>query len=173
MTETAHGTFVIVDGVGVLLKGEAATGKSECALALLARGHQLVADDVVILEFDGKQVVGRAPLEFAGLIEIRDLGIFDVRSVFDNEAFAEKSPVHLCIELRTEETHVELRIGLERSRSTMLGVEMPVFPLTVHPGRDLAVLVETAVRLVRTAPDAERRLIEEHDLSLMRASSST
>src|SRR4051794_29470335 len=88
MTETVHGTLVIVHDVGVLLTGDSASGKSECALELLSRGHRLVADDVVSLSREGSSIKGNAPEQFIGLVEIRDIGVFDVRTMFGTHSFS-------------------------------------------------------------------------------------
>lgn len=165
MTETVHGVLLNVDGAGVLLLGEASVGKSECALELLSRGHRLVADDVVIIERRGNSIMGSAPERFAGLIEIRDLGVFDVRQVFDKSAFAAETGLDLCIELRKSAAGEERdRIGADTESIEFMGMLLPKLYLKVERGRNVAVLVETAVRLFKCAENnAELDLIREHD----------
>ncbi len=165
MVETVHGVLLNVDGAGVLLLGEAKVGKSECALELLSRGHLLVADDVVLIERCGNSLIGKAPSRFAGLIEIRDLGIFDVRQVFDKSAFAPVTEIHLCVELRKSTSAEERdRIGADTESIDFMGIRLPKLYLKVERGRNVAVLVETAVRLFKCGDNnVESKLIKEHD----------
>jgi len=165
MTHTVHGALVLVDGVGVLLTGESGTGKSECALELLSHGHRLVADDVVLVERVGATLTGRAPEKFAGFIAIRDLGIFDVRRAVGEDAFSAECKIGLCMELREDRKSTNELIGLSRQTIKIVGVKLPFLKLSVDPRRNFALLVETAVQLVRTdADDAELELIRAHNV---------
>lgn len=168
MTETAHASLVIVDGVGVLITGEAGAGKSECALDLITRGHCLVADDVVLIDRTSNTLTGKAPDRFAGLLEIRDIGIFDVRQVFGEDSFASESRIDLCVELKkSEAAEPSPRIGAARSETDIFGVKLPHFLLAVTRGRNLMVLVELAVRLVSMGAErAEWKLIGGHDTAV-------
>ena len=140
-----HGALVRVFDVGVLLIGESGIGKSESALDLVTRGHQLIADDVVdVRESDG-ELTGRAPEMIYGLLEIRGLGIFDVRKAFGDGATNPRSSIDLCIELR-KDADVE-RVGNFVHHHEIAGRRIPRFILPVTPGRNLAILVETAARL--------------------------
>lgn len=140
-----HGALVRVFEIGVLLIGESGIGKSESALDLVTRGHQLIADDVVDVEVTEAGLLGRAPEMIFGLLEIRGLGIFDVRKAFGDGATKSRSSIDLCIELR-KDADVE-RVGNFVHEHEIANYHIPRFILPVTPGRNLAILVETAVRL--------------------------
>ncbi len=144
-TLQVHGVLVRVFGTGVLLIGESAIGKSESALDLITRGHQLVTDDVVDVVKTGQDLIGRAPEMIYGLLEIRGLGVFDVRKAFGEGATLTQSSIELCIELR-KDADVE-RVGNFVHEYEIAQQSIPKFILPVTPGRNLAILVETAVRL--------------------------
>src|SRR5450631_3047929 len=99
MVETAHGVLIEMYGAGVLITGKSGAGKSECALELISRGHSLVADDVVNIECEDGRLFGSAPDNFLGLIEVRGIGIFDVRQLYGDNFLRKRSEVALCIEL--------------------------------------------------------------------------
>src|ERR1043166_5636086 len=99
MTEATHGNLLVVNGVGVLLTGEAGSGKSEISLELIMRGHQLVADDVVLIERSGNVLTGRAPDRFAGLIAVRDVGIIDIRRLFSVRSLGAAGAIEVSVEL--------------------------------------------------------------------------
>ena len=141
-----HGVLVRILNKGVLLLGESGIGKSECALDLVRDGHQLIADDVVeVFEKDGA-VCGRAPHLTRNLIEIRGLGIIDIRETYGNDAVCEEADIVLCVELVpwSEESD---RVGQDRLKFEIDGRLLPKFTLPVGPSRNLATLVETAVRM--------------------------
>ena len=140
-----HGVLVRVFGTGVLLIGESGIGKSESALDLITRGHQLVADDVVDVRKTGPELIGRAPEMIYGLLEIRGLGVFDVRKAFGDGSTLAQSSIEICIELRID-ADVE-RVGNFVHEFEIAEQKIPKFILPVTPGRNLAILVETAVRL--------------------------
>jgi HPr kinase/phosphorylase len=140
-----HGGLVRVFGVGMLLTGESGIGKSECALDLITRGHLLVADDVVDVELSSDGPVGYAPDVTYGLLEIRGLGIIDVRRAFGDAWVCKRSSVDLCVEFRKD---VEgERLGNFVERTEILGSPIPKLVIPVTPGRNLAILVETAARV--------------------------
>ena len=158
-----HAVLVRIFDTGVLLIGESGIGKSECALDLITRGHRLIADDAVaVFSADEQRLVGTAPPLTKRLLEIRGLGIINVPEVFGDAAFLEESTIDLCIELRRQ---VEPR-PLEDvvSNYELAGSKLPKFVLPVSTGRNLATLVETAVRLHRIGgtSKASELLIEEH-----------
>jgi HPr kinase/phosphorylase len=140
--------------LGVLIEGKSGVGKSECALDLIMRGHQLVADDTVeVRRKRAGLLVGSAPEMLREFVEIRGLGILNVRELFGVSAVSGPKQIGLNIRLeRWQEAKEVDRLGLDASTVEILGVEVPHFLLPVSPGRNLATLVETAVRvhLLRT-----------------------
>ena len=147
-----HAALVNVLGLGVLLRGESAVGKSECALELVQRGHRLVADDVVQLESveqaDGKSMLrGRSPEMIRHYIEIRGIGLLHVADLYGPESVQDESSVSLICGLEPWDEGADYeRIGIERPRETIMGVSLPCLRLPVHPARSMATLVEVAVR---------------------------
>ncbi|HUR97115.1 MAG TPA: hypothetical protein VMZ26_03495 [Pyrinomonadaceae bacterium] len=146
-----HAVLVRVFDTGVLILGESGIGKSECALELIARGHQVIADDSVEVFAVGETLEGRAPEVTRHLIEIRGLGIINLREVFGHAAVAEASPIDLCIELTTSSAYNPLEDAF--SKYEIAGVMVPKVIFPVGPGRNLATLIETAVRLHRVRGD--------------------
>ena len=140
-----HGVLVRVFDTGVLLIGESGIGKSESALDLITRGHQLIADDVVkVFEADG-ELRGRAPELTYELLEIRGLGVINVSRAFGEAAVRPDSTIDLCIELQ-QDVDVE-RLGNVIHETEIAGVPVQKFVIPVSSGRNLATLIETAVRL--------------------------
>ena len=147
--ETRHGVLLDLYGLGVLVEGKSGVGKSECALDLIMRGHQLVADDLVeIRRRRPGQLVGGAPDLLREHMEIRGLGILNIRELFGVSAVSGPKLLGLNIRLERWEEAAEVdRLGLEARTVDILGVAVPYFVLPVSPGRNLSTLVETAVRV--------------------------
>lgn len=143
-----HGVLVDVSGVGVLLVGESGAGKSECALDLVTRGHRLVADDVVEIWRDVSQgVFGRGPAPIRHHMEIRGLGIINIRDLFGVAAIRDCMRIELVIQLEAWRPDEEYdRLGLVEPTHALLGVEIPMLRIPVSLGRNVAILVEVAVR---------------------------
>ncbi len=171
-----HGSLVDVYGVGVLLLGESGIGKSECALALLDKGHRLCADDVVeIRRTPEKTLLGAGVKELRYHMEIRGLGIVEVQSLFGARAVRERKAVELVIFLVPWKSGQRYeRTGLEEKTHTILDVALPKHEFPVKPGRNLAVLVETAAmnwRLRRMGIHAASRLDQRITESLRKRES--
>ena len=147
--ELRHGVLLDIYGLGVLLEGKSGVGKSECALDLVMRGHRLVADDLIEIRRTGPgQLVGSAPELLRDHMEIRGLGIINVRDLFGVSAIAGPKPVCLSIRLeRWAEAREVERLGIETRTEEVLGVAVPQVLLPVSPGRNLSTLVEVAVRV--------------------------
>jgi HPr kinase/phosphorylase len=147
--ETRHGVLLDLYDLGVLIEGKSGVGKSECALDLIMRGHQLVADDTVeVRRKRAGLLVVSAPELLREHMEIRGLGILNVRELFGVSAVSGAKQIGLNIRLeRWQEAKEVDRLGLDARTVTILGVEVPHFLLPVSPGRNLATLVETAVRV--------------------------
>lgn len=143
-----HGVLMDVYGVGVLLLGKSGIGKSECALDLVIRGHRLVADDVVrIRKKMPSALVGSAaePLQFR--MEIRGLGIINIKDLFGISAIREKKIVNLVIELVEWESSEEYdRLGIDEQGYTIIDVELPYLKIPVRYGRNLTSILEVAAR---------------------------
>jgi HPr kinase/phosphorylase len=157
-----HGVLVDVSGVGVLLLGESGTGKSECALDLVSRGHPLVADDVVEIWRDGEgRVVGRGPARIRNHMEIRGLGIINIRDLFGVAAIRDRKQIELVIHLEAWRAGEEYdRLGVAEETHALLGVDIPRLRIPVSAGRNVAMLVEVAARnhlLKRMGVHAARR----------------
>ncbi|MGB0679736.1 MAG: HPr(Ser) kinase/phosphatase [Polyangiales bacterium] len=143
-----HGVLLAVHGVGTLLTGPSGIGKSETALVLIERGHRLVADDRVALTRrpDGL-LEGSAPVPLRHHLEVRGIGIVNIRDLFGATAVLESTDVRLRIVLQPAQAHGPCeRLGLDRYAQSCLGVQVPTLCIPVRPGRDLAVIVEVAVR---------------------------
>ncbi|MES9834309.1 MAG: HPr(Ser) kinase/phosphatase [Candidatus Thiodiazotropha sp. DIVDIV] len=145
-----HGVYMEVLGKGVLLSGDPAIGKSELALALISRGHRLVADDATEFYKTGSSTLnGRCPKVLQDFLEVRGLGLINVRAIFGNSAIKPEKQLHLIIDLlKFDDKKLDNMDRLEgcHSHRTLLGVEVPQTSLPVAAGRNLAILVETAVR---------------------------
>lgn len=161
-----HSVLLGMYGLGVLLLGDSGIGKSECALDLITRGHRLISDDTVIVKKIGKKLEGYAPELTAGHIEIRGLGIINIRDLFGVSSVETNKKIDLCIELKVWSDDEEVdRLGLETKEEEILEIKIPKFVLPVSSGRNISTLVETAVRmfLLKSAGfDAAQKLIEKH-----------
>ncbi len=141
-----HGVLVDVYGEGVLLMGESGIGKSEAALELVKRGHRLVTDDVVeIRKIDEETLIGRAPAVTRHFIELRGIGIVNVKELFGVSSVKESQQIDLVIQLEEWSKEKEYdRLGLTEEYSEFLGTKVISHSLPIRPGRNLAVIVETA-----------------------------
>lgn len=144
-----HGVFVSVDDTGVFLSGQSGIGKSELALGLISRGHHLIADDSVIFTLDDARIVGHCPPLLQDFLEVRGLGILNIRAMFGDRAITKKAELTLIINI-IQVAHNELYLidrlhGMHGMRD-ILGIDIPEVSLPVAPGRNLAILVEAAVK---------------------------
>ncbi len=141
-----HGVLVDVYGVGVLIMGESGIGKSEAALELIKRGHRLVADDVVeIRKVSDDTLVGTAPSITKHLIELRGIGIVDVKTLFGVQSVRETQTIDLVITLEEWEKGREYdRLGLEEKYTEFLGNSVICHSIPIRPGRNVAIIVESA-----------------------------
>jgi HPr kinase/phosphorylase len=147
-TSSLHGVLMDIFGVGVLILGKSGIGKSECALDLILRGHRLVADDMVhIQKRSPSSVFGSGFEVIQHHMEIRGLGIINIRSLFGVEAIRERKKVELVLELMEWDAHREYdRLGFEEEKFSILGVELPMLRIPVTPARNLTTIIEVAVR---------------------------
>ncbi|MBX6320104.1 HPr(Ser) kinase/phosphatase [Pigmentiphaga sp.] len=146
---TVHGVFLDVLGMGVLISGESGLGKSELALELISRGHGLVADDAVEFSRIAPNIIeGRCPPLLQNLLEVRGLGLLDIRAIFGETSVRRKMKLKLIVHLvrtTSPEAHFE-RLPLQALTQDVLGLPIRKVVLPVAAGRNLAVLVEAAVR---------------------------
>ncbi len=146
LTLSVHATLVEVFGLGVLLQGDSAIGKSEAALGLIEKGHRLIADDVVLLRKQGEVLEGKGPALSRHILEIRGIGIINVAQLFGVTCVSEKSLVDVVVQLETwDDAHFYDRVGLEERCREILGLQIPFQVLPVRPGRDVVRLLETLV----------------------------
>ncbi|MBC7368855.1 MAG: HPr(Ser) kinase/phosphatase [Undibacterium sp.] len=143
---TEHATTLDVKGVGVMLRGDSGVGKSECALALIERGHSLVADDLTIIKLlDERELMASSRTLNRGYMECRGIGIINIAEMFGIKSIRLEKRIDMVVSLRewTPEA-VEERTGLEENYYEILGMRVPHVELYVRPGRDIARLVEVA-----------------------------
>lgn len=145
-----HGVFMEVQGFGALIKGEAAMGKSELALELISRGHRLIADDVVdFFRISPERVEGRCPALLQDFLEVRGLGILNIRALFGDNSVKPTKPLDLIIQLvmADKQSPEQLnRLSIKKLHEEVLGVKIPKVQIPIAAGRNIAVLVEVAIR---------------------------
>lgn len=143
---TRHGVLVEVYGEGVLLLGESGVGKSEVAVELIKRGHRLIADDAVeIRQVAANSLVGAAPELIRYYMELRGIGVIDVRRLFGMASVKDSQEINLVINLELwREGMLYDRLGLESMYTSILNVKLPILTIPVKPGRNLAVVIEVA-----------------------------
>ncbi len=169
--EVIHGVLIDILGLGVLIVGESGIGKSECALDLVVRGHRLVADDTVEIRRRGETVViGTCPELTRHHMEVRGLGVINIRDLFGVASTRNSKRVELVVQLERWDPACEYdRLGLDENVYDLLGLRVPLIRMPVAPGRSLAILVEVAARnhLLRTRGlHAARDLVTRLDRSL-------
>ncbi len=171
---TRHGVLVSVYGMGVLLTGDSGVGKSEAALELIRRGHQLVADDVVdICRVSDNRLTGECPEMVRHFMEIRGIGIIDIRTMYGVGAVALSKTIDLVMHMeRWVEGKQYDRLGLNEEYVTILGVKVPCQTMPIRPGRNVAIIIEVAARnlaLKRLGYSAARELDQRMNEMIRRA----
>ena len=169
---TRHGVFMDILGLGVLLTGESGLGKSELGLELISRGHGLVADDAVDLyKISQSALEGRCPDLLLNLLEVRGIGLLDIKAIFGETAVRRKMRLKLIVHLVRKETMEREfeRLPHEPLYEDILGIGVRKVVITVDAGRNLAVLVEAAVRntiLQLRGIDTYQEFIERHQRAM-------
>lgn len=170
---TRHGVLVEVYGEGLLLLGESGVGKSETAIELIKRGHRLIADDAVeIKRVSDRTLVGTAPEIIRHYVELRGIGIIDVRRIFGMGAVKMTERIDLVINMENWiQGKMYDRLGLDEEKTNILGIEIPSITIPVKPGRNLAIILEIAAMNYRqkkmgynTAEEFNKRLMEQMGL---------
>ena len=169
--QTLHGVLVEIYGEGVLLTGDSGIGKSETALELIKRGHRLIADDAVEIRKVGKdRLVGDAPEMIRYYMELRGIGVVNVRRIYGIGSVKPESGIDLVVHLEPwQEGKAYDRLGLTSETESILGVELPRVTIPVRPGRNLAVILELAAmnnRQKKLGYNAAEALASEHDLAI-------
>jgi len=169
--QTVHGVLVEIYGEGVLLTGDSGIGKSETALELIKRGHRLIADDAVEIRKVGKnRLVAEAPEMIRYYMELRGIGVVNVRRIYGIGAVKPESGIDLVVHLEPwQEGKAYDRLGLTSEKENILGVEIPRVTIPVRPGRNLAVILELAAmnnRQKNLGYNAAEALASEHDLAI-------
>lgn len=170
---TKHGVFLDVLGFGIMITGDSQIGKSELALELISRGAGLVADDAVELFQIGPETLqGRCPTILRDFLEVRGIGVLNIKAIFGETAVRPRKTLRLIVHLErpTEEYFRGLdRLQTKSSTTTILGVEIPTVTLAVVAGRNLAVLVEAAVRhyiLQTRGYDSTKDFLDRHEAAM-------
>ncbi len=169
--QTEHGVLVQVHGEGLLIQGDSGIGKSEVALELVKRGHRLVADDAVELRRMGRhRLIGTAPEMIRYLMELRGVGIINVRRIYGVGAVLPVCDVDLVVKfVRWEEGAEYDRLGLTEETETFVNVTVPKITVPVAPARNLAIILEVAAmnhRDKKLGNNAAKELLERHDLAV-------
>ena len=169
---TRHGVFVECYGEGVLMLGDSGIGKSETAIELVKRGHRLIADDAVeIKKVSAKTLVGSAPELIRHYVELRGIGIVDVRRIFGMGAVKLTEKIDLVINLEPwQQGKLYERVGLDSEYTNIMGIDVPSVTVPVRPGRNLAVIIEIAAMNNRqkkmgynTAVEFNKKLMGQFD----------
>ena len=161
---TVHGVLMDVFGVGIMLTGNSGVGKSETAMELIKRGHRLVADDSVLIKRVENELIGTAPERIRYFMELRGIGIINVKNMYGSGSVLDEKDVELVMEMEPWQRDKEYdRIGGEQNIEEILGVKIPKLTVPVSPGRNLAILIEVAARnhrLKSMGYDAAQELIQ-------------
>jgi HPr kinase/phosphorylase len=142
-----HGVLMDVLGIGILVVGKSGIGKSETALDLVVRGHRLVADDVIVIRCLRNQLIGKGAGILGHHMEIRGLGIINIKDLFGISSVREEERIELVVELHEWDAKAEYdRLGFDEQVEPLLGMDVPRIRIPVRPGRNLATLIEVAAR---------------------------
>ncbi len=160
---TEHGVLMEVFGVGILLTGKSGVGKSETAMELIKRGHRLIADDNVIIKDIANKLYGTAPDIIRYFMELRGIGIINVKSMYGSGSVLDEKEIQLIIQLENWQQGKEYdRLGDEMSSTSYFDIKVPKLTIPVSPGRNLAIIIEVAARNFRLKSmgyDASEELI--------------
>lgn len=141
-----HGVLVDIYGIGVLIRGQSGIGKSETAIELVKRGHRLVADDIIEIKKVGElSLTGTAPANARYFLEMRGIGIINVKTLFGAGAVKHDSPINLTVKLEKWQEGKEYeRLGLDNNKAEIMGLKIDEITIPVKPGRNLALVLEVA-----------------------------
>lgn len=170
---TRHGVLIEIYGEGIFITGESGVGKSECAIELVKRGHRLVADDAVeIRKVSNTNLVGTSPENIRHFLELRGIGIINVRRLFGMGAVKLQQEIDMIIELEPwDSSKVYDRMGVDEQYANILGVKVPSMTIPVKPGRNTAVIMEVAAmnsRQKKMGYNATQELLHQLGLEEMK-----
>ena len=140
---TMHATLVQVHGVGILLTGKSGIGKSECALELIERGHNIISDDVTLIQSDETVLIGKSPRSYECYMEVRGVGVIDVERMFGVQSIRKETKIDIQVEMMGWHENMDVeRIGIGNEMTELLGIKIPVVNIPVSPGKNIAVIIE-------------------------------
>lgn len=166
MEKLVHGDLVDIFGVGVMIVGDSAIGKSEAALDLIQRGHRLTADDAVIITLKDDKLVGTAPALTRHLMEIRGIGVINIKELYGVSALKLEQDVDLIVSLEEWDPDKDYNSMGEVIYETILGVKVPKLTIPIRPGRNIPSILEVAAsnfRLTHLGYDAASELKQRLD----------
>jgi HPr kinase/phosphorylase len=170
-TKYVHGVFVVIKGKGILIVGKSGIGKSEVALDLIYRGNKLIADDSVeFFKQDKNTLIGQAPSLLANIMEVRNLGILDIKKLFGDKSIIKKEKLFLVIELKTFQKKMSYpRLDMDIGSFKLFDITVPKIELPINKTRHVSLLIETAVKnyiLLNKGSNATKSLSQKLNLQL-------
>jgi len=145
-----HGVLLSIDNIGIIIRGKSGIGKSECAAELINKGAKLVADDLIIVTLTDGELVGASPEKIRNLIEIRGIGILNVKDIFGALAVMKESKIHLIIDLiEFNKENKYDRLGYDTVQEKIMSVPLPKIQIPVSPGRNVSTLIEIALKKLK------------------------
>ena len=145
-----HGVLLSIDNIGIIIRGKSGIGKSECAAELINKGAKLVADDLIIISNINGELIGSSPEKIRNLIEIRGIGIINVKDIFGALAVMKEAKIHLLIDLiEFNKENKYDRLGYDTVQEEIMTVLLPKIQIPVSPGRNVSTLIEIALKKLR------------------------
>ncbi|MEM7007989.1 MAG: hypothetical protein AAF462_02535 [Thermodesulfobacteriota bacterium] len=163
---TLHGVLIEINRVGVLILGESGIGKSENALELITRGSKLISDDIVVIKInEHAQLIGSSPITTKNLLEIRGIGIINIKDLYGNNSVTDSSVIDITVELSIWDSETDYdRLGVEDKYYCIMGVEVPYLLIPTTPGKNISTLLEAAAlnHLHKlSAPKGKLKIVDE------------
>ena len=145
-----HGVLLSIDNIGIIIRGKSGIGKSECAAELINKGAKLVADDLIIISNINEELIGSSPEKIRNLIEIRGIGIINVKDIFGALAVMKEAKIHLLIDLiEFNKENKYDRLGYDTVQEEIMTVPLPKIQIPVSPGRNVSTLIEIALKKLK------------------------
>ena len=145
-----HGVLLSIDNIGIVIRGKSGIGKSECAAELINKGAKLVADDLIIISNINGELIGSSPKKIRNLIEIRGIGIINVKDIFGALSVMKEAKIHLLIDLiEFNKENKYDRLGYDTVQEEIMTVPLPKIQIPVSPGRNVSTLIEIALKKLR------------------------